>query len=225
MLNLIYLLLAALIGYFFGAIPFGFLFVKATKKIDLRQVGSGRTGGTNSFRAAGLGIGILTALSDFLKGACAIWIARGLFSGILNETWLPWAAVACGAAAVMGHNWSIFLGWKGGAGTGPNVGWAAAVWWPLGPLAVIVLLVMLLGVGMASLASLSVGILIPIVFGVRYAMGLDPTPAYLVGSLLTLVIVTWSLRPNIRRIFEGTERIVGPRARAKKRQTGVSQFF
>jgi acyl phosphate:glycerol-3-phosphate acyltransferase len=225
MLNLIYLLLAVMIGYFFGAIPFGFLFVKATKKVDLRQVGSGRTGGTNSFRAAGLGIGTLTALSDFLKGACAIWIARALFSGVLGEMWLPWAEIACGAAAVMGHNWSIFLGWKGGAGTGPNVGWAAAVWWPLGPLAIGMLLVMLLGVGMASVASLAVGIMIPVVFGARYLMGVDPTPAYLVGGLLTLAIVTWSLRPNIRRIFEGTERIVGPRARVKKRQTGASHVL
>jgi acyl phosphate:glycerol-3-phosphate acyltransferase len=219
MLNLVYLLLAALVGYFFGAIPFGFLFVRATKKIDLRQVGSGRTGGTNSFRAAGLGIGILTALSDFLKGAGAIWLAGWLFRGLVTETWLPWVVVSCGVMAVVGHNWSLFLGWAGGAGTGPNVGWAAAIWWPLGPAAVVLLILALLGVGMASVASLAVGVLIPLVFAVRYFMGADPTPAYLVGGLLTLLIVSWSLRPNIRRIFAGTERVVGPRARAKKRQS------
>ena len=63
-----YLLLAGLIGYFCGAIPFGYLFVKATKGINILDYGSGRTGGTNSYRAAGLGTGIITALSDVLKG-------------------------------------------------------------------------------------------------------------------------------------------------------------
>src|SRR5688572_26388357 len=147
---ILYLLLAAIIGYIFGAIPFGFLFVKATKKVDLREVGSGRTGGTNSFRAAGLFVGILTSISDFFKGACAIWLARAIFGNLLDDNWLPWAEVATGAAAVVGHNWSIFLGFKGGAGTGPNVGWSAAVWWPMLPINLIVLIGVLIGVGMAS---------------------------------------------------------------------------
>jgi acyl phosphate:glycerol-3-phosphate acyltransferase len=220
--NIFYVILAAVVGYFFGAIPFGFLFVKATKKVDLRQVGSGRTGGTNSFRAAGLGIGTLTGISDFLKGAAAIWIARALFSNTLGEASLPWAEIACGVFTVIGHNWSIFLGWGGGAGTGPNVGWATAVWWPLGPLSILVLLSTLLGVGMASVASLAVGILIPVTFAVRYLSGADATPAYLIGGLLTLVIVAWALRPNIKRVIEGTERVVGPRARATKRKESLN---
>jgi acyl phosphate:glycerol-3-phosphate acyltransferase len=221
--NILYLILAAVVGYFFGAIPFGFLFVKATKKVDLRQVGSGRTGGTNSFRAAGLAIGTLTGLSDFLKGAAAIWIARALFGNTLGEMWLPWAEIACGVMTVVGHNWSIFLGWRGGAGTGPNVGWSTIIWWPLGPLSGLILLIMLLGTGMASVASLAVAFIIPISFAVRYFIGADGTPAYLVGGLLTLIIVAWALRPNIKRILDGTERVVGPRARAAaKRNEGLN---
>jgi glycerol-3-phosphate acyltransferase PlsY len=217
---ILYLLLAALVGYFFGAIPFGFLFVKATKKVDLREVGSGRTGGTNSFRAAGLVVGILTSISDFFKGAIAIWLARALFGSLLDATWLPWAEVATGAAAVVGHNWSIFLGWKGGAGTGPNVGWSAAVW-PLSlPINLLVLIGGLLGTGMASLASLAVAVSIVIIFAIRLIAGVETTAAYLVGGLATFLIVAWALRPNIRRIFNGTERLVGPVARRKLKQAG-----
>jgi glycerol-3-phosphate acyltransferase PlsY len=216
MSNVLYLLLAAVVGYFFGAIPFGYLFVKLTKRVDLRQVGSGRTGGTNSFRAAGLWVGILTSISDVLKGAASIWIARALFGGILDDSWLPWAEIITGAAAVIGHNWSIFLGWAGGAGTGPNVGWSAAITPLLLPISVVLLLVFFLGVGMASVASLAVAAGIVITFAVRYIMGIDATAAYLVGGILTAAIVTWALRPNIRRILNGTERIVGPQAKKKR---------
>jgi glycerol-3-phosphate acyltransferase PlsY len=218
--TVLYVVLAGLIGYVFGAIPFGFLFVRATKKVDLREVGSGRTGGTNSFRAAGLVVGVLTSISDFLKGACAIWLARAIFGGTLDENWLPWAEVATGAMTVVGHNWSVFLGWKGGAGTGPNVGWSAAVWWPLLPINLIVLIGVLLGTGMASVASLAVATAIVITFAARLMSGIDTTAAYLVGGIATFMIVAWALRPNIRRIFNGTERLVGPVAKRKLKQAG-----
>ena len=89
----VFLFLSALIGYLFGAFPAGFLLVKATKKIDLREFGSGRTGGTNSFRAAGITVGILTSILDVLKAACAVWVVRWLF----GETLPPnWAAISVG---------------------------------------------------------------------------------------------------------------------------------
>lgn len=220
MLNPAYLLLAILIGYLFGAIPFGFLFVKLTKNVDLRTVGSGRTGGTNSFRAAGITVGTLTALSDVLKGFVAIWLARLIIGNLLGieEAWLPWAEVACGVMAVVGHNWSIFLGWGGGAGTGPNVGWAAAIWWPMAPIGLLVVGGLLLGVGIASVASLAMGLLIPLIFGIRYLLGVDASAAYMVGGFIAFLVVAWSLRPNIKRLVEGSERIVGPAARRKTRK-------
>lgn len=218
MSDLLYIVLAGVVGYIFGAIPFGFLFVLATKKVDLREVGSGRTGGTNSFRAAGLTVGILTAVSDALKGAGAVWIAWGLFGSVLDENALAWAAVASGVFAVVGHNWSIFLGWRGGAGTGPNVGWAAAIWWGFFPLGILVVGGLLWGVGIASVASLSMGLVLVVGFAIRYLIGVDGTLAYLVGSIFTFLVVAWSLRPNIRRLLAGEERVVGPRARRLKRQ-------
>ena len=116
----LYLLLAGLIGYFCGAIPFGYLFVKWTKGINILEVGSGRTGGTNSYRAAGLWTGVFTALADVFKGFMAVWLTRTLLGAELGPQWLPWASVVAGVMSVVGHNWSIFLGWRGGAGTGPE---------------------------------------------------------------------------------------------------------
>jgi len=217
----IYIILAALIGYLLGAIPFGFLFVKFTKGIDLRDVGSGRTGGTNSLRAAGLGVGFLTFVMDIVKGAAAVLVTRAIMSAILPPGYLPWAETAAGVMAVIGHNWSVFLKFGGGAGTGPNVGWAMAVWWPVAVITCIVGGALLIGVGMASVASLAVAALIPIVFAVRYFSGADPTAAYLVGGLITAAIVAWALRPNIRRILAGEERLVGPAAKRREKKESI----
>jgi acyl phosphate:glycerol-3-phosphate acyltransferase len=217
----IYLIPAGLIGYLLGAIPFGYLLVKLTKRVDLRQIGSGRTGGTNSFRAGGLWVGILTAVTDVLKAACAVWLVSAIFSSIVPANWLPWFEVTSGVMSVIGHNWSVFLGWGGGAGTGPNVGWAGAIWWPIVPTAIVVVAGLLLGVGMASVASLAMAAVIPVSFIALYLAGVAPfdgTVAYMVGGLISASVVAWALRPNIKRLMTGNERLVGPRARAKARR-------
>jgi len=218
-----YLLVAASIGYICGAIPFGFWYVRVAKKTDIRDVGSGRTGGTNAYRAAGPVIGLLTGLSDIIKGFAAIWLTRLLLQGALGETWLPWALATAAVMAVIGHNWSVFLKWGGGAGTTPNVGWATALWWPVFPIALLVMGITLVGVGMASVISLIVAAILPIIFAVRYLIGIDSTAAYMVGGIASAAVVTWALRPNIKRLIEGTERVVGPRARRIQMRNAKSQ--
>lgn len=218
MSNLIYLILSALIGYLFGAIPVGYILVRTFKGIDLREYGSGRTGGTNSFRAGGAWIGVTTSILDVLKAACGVLLVRFLFADQLPPEWLPWAEVASGIMSVVGHNWSVFLGWRGGAGTGPNVGWAGIIWFPIVPLAIVIVLGVLLSIGMASLASLAMSAAIPIAFLFLYIAGVEPydqTLAYIIGGIISAAIITWSLRPNIMRLIAGKERIVGPRAKEK----------
>ena len=227
-MNIVYFLLAGLFGYVLGSIPFGWVYVKLKTGKDIRTIGSGRMGGTNSYRAAGLVIGILTALSDFLKGAVSVWVARWLFGGPADPNWLPWIITFGGVMAVMGHNWSVFLKFKGGAGTGPNVGWATAIWLPIFPILFLVGLGLMLTVGMASVASMVVAILIPVVFIILYFMGINPISgaemslAPLLGGLVTAAAVAWALRPNFKRIKTGDERIVGPRAKRleRKQQAG-----
>jgi acyl phosphate:glycerol-3-phosphate acyltransferase len=219
MMYILYFLIAGLIGYLCGSIPFGFLYVKLVKKADLREIGSGRTGGTNSLRAAGLPVGVATGLSDVFKGMLGIWLTRLVLHGLVADNWLPWLLITAGIMSVVGHNWSIFIKFKGGAGTAPNIGWATAIWWPMFPIGLAVMIGLLLGVGMASVASMAMAIIIPIVFVVLYLMGyaaFDVTPAYWIGGLIAAAVIIWALRPNIKRILNGTERLVGPRARRKK---------
>ncbi len=219
-----YFVLAGIIGYICGAIPFGYLYVRATKGIDITEYGSGRTGGTNTYRAAGLVTGIVTALSDVFKGFAAVWLTRTFFADALAPELVPWLLVTAGFFSVVGHNWSVFLGFRGGAGTGPNVGWAAAIWWPMFPIAFLVMAGLMVGVGMASIASLSMAIIIPVAFLALFLLGVDPysaTTAYIIGGLLTLAVVTFALRGNLKRVVNGTERVVGPRAKRKQQKVNA----
>jgi glycerol-3-phosphate acyltransferase PlsY len=217
MIYILYFLLAGLIGYLCGSVPFGFLYVKAVKKTDLREIGSGRTGGTNSLRAAGTAVGVATGLSDVFKGMLGIWLTKLVLGNLVADNWLPWLLITTGIMTVIGHNWSIFLKFKGGAGTGPNIGWASAIWWPMFPIGFSVMVILLLTVGMASVASLAMAVIVPVMFVILYFAGATAvtSPAYLIGGIIAALIITWALRPNIKRIFNGTERVVGPRARRK----------
>ena len=118
----------ALIGYLLGSIPVG-LWVCRLYGVDIRTVGSGRTGGTNAWRAAGLKAGIPTIIGDAIKGAVAVWLIRALYAWLFPEpsamsvdiatarlTALQLAVALAGGAAIIGHNWSIFNNFKGGAG-------------------------------------------------------------------------------------------------------------
>lgn len=221
-MQVLYFLLAGLIGYLCGSVAFGYIYVRLFKGEDLRQIGSGRTGGTNSLRAAGLGVGLLTSLSDVFKGIVAVWLTTWLFDDALGPTLLPWAQATAGVMSVVGHNWSIFLKFAGGAGTGPNVGWSTAIWPWVFPIAFLVMGGLLYIVGMASVASLSMAVVTIVIFAARYFTGIDATAAYLVGSVVAGLIITWALRPNIKRVLNGTERVVGPRAKRQAQREAVS---
>ncbi len=191
-------ILAGVLGYLIGAIPVGYLVIYAMKGQDLRRHGSGRTGGTNAIRAGGSWAGVLTGAGDILKGFLAIMVARWVGGGS------PWAEVLAGIAAVVGHNWSIYLGFKGGAGTGPNIGVCVALW-PLSALWLIPLLPFGLNViRYASVTSLVIAAVIPVTVAVRAALELGPW-IHLVYALGAALAVTWSLRPNIKRLQNGTE--------------------
>ncbi len=209
-------LLAGLFGYLVGAIPFGYLVVKWLKGEDIRRIGSGRTGGTNALRAAGPLAFVLTAVGDIGKGAIAVWGAFWL-SKQLHLGSPVVAQVLAGVMAVVGHNYSVYLSWRGGAGTGPNVGVAAGLWFPALFILVPLVPILLVITGYASVTSLTIAGLIPILFAVRALVAKAPWE-YVVYGILAGTVVVWALRPNIARLKAGTERLVGPRARAIARK-------
>src|ERR1044071_8344093 len=123
------------LGYVLGSIPFGLVVVKLKTGKDIRTVESGRTGGTNAARAAGFGAGLLTAILDILKGATSVWLAQA----ILPDNHL--IHVLAPLAAILGHNYSLFLirrdengkvRFHGGAGGAPALGGAMGLWFTIG---------------------------------------------------------------------------------------------
>ncbi len=188
---------AILLGYLLGSIPVGFL-IGRLKGVDVRKQGSGRTGGTNVYRSLGPTWGLFTGLADGAKGLVAVLLARWLFGHEL-------AAALAGAWAVFGHNWSVFLGFKGGAGGGT----AAGALIGLNPLAAaigvpIFLIVLFVG-RYASIATLSIGFLSLFLPAVLLLFD-KATPAHLLFGVLATVWIVWALRPNIARLRAGAER-------------------
>ena len=183
-------------AYLLGSIPAGMIWGWIARRIDIRKHGSGRTGGTNVWRSVGFIPAVLTAVTDALKGAAAIWLAEAL------ELSLAATALA-GALAVVGHNYSLFLGFRGGAGTATTVGLATALWFPFLPVLVIVGVIAGLLVGHASVASITVAVLLPLIFALR--------GEWLNAALLgvpVMLLTLWALRPNIQRLRDHAERFL-----------------
>jgi glycerol-3-phosphate acyltransferase PlsY len=208
-----------LAAYVFGSIPFGLIVVKLMTGKDIRTVASGRTGGTNAMRAAGPWAGILTAVLDIFKSAATVWVAQAATS---NE----WIHVLAPIAAILGHNYSIFLmergpdghlRFRGGAGGAAAGGGAFGLWPPAGLILIpFSWLVWYFG-GYASVTTLSVGLITILIFGVRAALGLGPWE-YIVYGVLAEILMIWALRPNIKRLMDGTERRHGLPAKLQQRK-------
>lgn len=224
--QLLYYAFLMILAYLIGSIPFGLVFVRLFSGKDIRKVESGRTGGTNAMRAAGLGAGLLTAIMDLLKGAAVVWLARMLFPLQANPI-NAWIHVLAPVAAIVGHNYSIYLisrndkgrlCLRGGAGGAPSTGGALGLWAPSIFIIIPIAAVFLFGIGYASLATLSVGLLATIIFAYRAWIGLSPWQ-YIFYGLMALFLLAYSLRPNIKRLIMGNERLVGWRAKHKARST------
>lgn len=199
-----------LLSYVIGSIPFGLLIVKFKTGKDIREVESGRTGGTNAMRAAGLGAGIATAMLDILKGAIGMLIARWVSPEAYG------VHVLTGLAAILGHNHSIFLAerdengkfrLRGGAGGAPSVGGAIGIW----PGSILIILPLgiltFFSIGIASVTTMAVALFAIIVFAVRASLGLMPW-VYVWFGVGAEILLIWALRPNLKKLFSGKERIV-----------------
>lgn len=198
------------LGYILGSIPFGLLIVKIKTGKDLRSVESGRTGGTNAMRAAGFSAGLLTAIMDILKGAAAVWLAQALNpeSNLIH--------ILAPIAAILGHNYSIFLVERdkngqlhfcGGAGGAPALGGAMGLWWPMLPIVFSLGALVFFTLGIASITTLAVALFVTIIFAVRAWLGQMPWIDVLYGVVAELILI-WALRPNIQKLLSGNERVV-----------------
>lgn len=215
------------LSYILGSIPFGLLIVRLSTGKDIRHVESGRTGGTNAMRAAGVWAGLFTTIMDFMKGAASAWIAQALIPG---STWIH---ILAPILVIVGHNYSIFLpertpsgGWRlrGGAGGAPSAGGAFGLWAPSVLFIVPFAAVILYFIGYASLATLSTAIVSTALFAYLASIGKLP-PEYIYYGILAGILLLISLRPNIQRLLQGNERLVGLRAKRKKSTAKIAQHI
>lgn len=204
------LALAAIIGYLLGAIPFGLLIGRLTRGIDLREYGSHRTGATNALRTLGLRAAALVFLLDVGKGVAAVLIARALFA---DDPLVEWAAAIAGMAAIVGHNWSVFIGFTGGRGVATSAGGLGAMTtWTVLLVAPIVVAV-IWRTRYVSLGSITGGLLAPVVTAILWAAGTASVPAIAYAAASGL-LVTAAHADNIARLRAGTERKIGQKEAA-----------
>jgi acyl phosphate:glycerol-3-phosphate acyltransferase len=184
-------LIAALIGYLCGSIPFGLILAKAAGLGDVRRVGSGNIGATNVLRLGNRKIAALTLLLDALKGTIPVLV--------MNHFGDSQTGIIAGLAAMLGHIFPVWLGFKGGKGVATNVGVLFGLYWPLGLIFIGVWLVLAFLFRFSSLAALVASLLSPFwVFVFGRMEFLWPT------ALIALAI--WIMhRENIGRLVKNKE--------------------
>ena len=196
-------ILVVVIAYLLGSIPTGFLVAKA-RGVDIRTVGSGNIGATNVLRILGKPAGVFVLLADAAKGWLATFVVAKLVAGWFFPDAGPlsreWFAICAGLAAILGHNYTCWLHFKGGKGIATSAGVLVALVW--GPLLIIlgVWIVVFALTRYVSLASISASFTLPFA-------------AWVVDGSLNIIIVTAVLaalaiykhKANIQRLIKGTE--------------------
>lgn len=215
-----------LLSYLVGSIPFGLIIVKLTTGKDVRFLGSGRIGGTNVMRAAGFLAGLITGVLDIMKGFTTKWFVDLLFPGAP-----PIIRVLAAAFAIWGSIHSIFLietkengrlHLRGGAGGATTAGGAmalfASAWIYIIPVGFLVFVF----IGYASVTTISIALTSLVIFLIRFFQGASPWE-YILFGIIALIEVFYALRPNLIRLKNGTERMVGLRAYYHKKKQKAKQ--
>ncbi len=193
--------LFGLVGYLLGSIPFAVVVSKAFGLADPRSHGSGNPGATNVLRTGHKTAAVLTLLGDALKGWFAVWLATRLGAGAL-------AIAAAGTGAFLGHLFPLFLRFKGGKGVATALGVLAGFSGSLALVAAGAWLLTALLTRYSSLAALVAAIAAPIAGGFLIERIEIVTAVAIMSGLLI-----WRHRPNIQRLFAGTEPRIGKRTK------------
>jgi len=198
--DVVFIIIALIVGYLLGTIPFGLLLTKLAGTGDIRSVGSGNIGATNVLRTGHKGLAAGTLIGDLLKGTVAVLLMHRL--GGTN------AGLVAGLGAVLGHVFPVWLGFKGGKGVATYVGVLIAVSW------IVALMFAAIWAGVAALtrySSLS-GLIASALMPPLLYLGVGSKSALL---FLVLTVIVWIMhRGNIQRLLAGTEPKIGRKAEA-----------
>jgi glycerol-3-phosphate acyltransferase PlsY len=199
-------------SYLIGSIPSG-LVIGKLKGIDVREYGSGNIGTTNVLRTLGARYGALVLIADVFKGVIAVLLARYIIGSPMSE-------MAAGFAAVAGHDWSLFLKFKGGRGVATSLGALLPMAMPAplsGVIGLAVFVLVTLASRYVSLASI-VGSVAAVV-AMAVFLGLDRVPwQYLVYIVVVVALIIFQHRDNISRLLSGTESKLGQKGERRQAQ-------
>ncbi len=194
-------LLVVIIAYVLGSIPFGYLIVRKKLGDDIRQSGSGGTGATNVSRRAGKTAGVITLVLDALKGSLAVLIANGLSPNV------GWIIATAAIAAIVGHMFPVWLGFRGGKGVATGVG----VFLILAPISVLCAAVIFVAIVLltryVSLGSILAAATIPLFVWLQSVFVEPPADlrSLLLAAVVGAVLIVFAHRGNIARLLRGTE--------------------
>ncbi len=198
-MNTFYFILFLILSYLLGSTPTGYLIVKKKKGIDVRDVGSGATGGTNVGRVLGGKWEIIVGLLDMAKSAIPVWIANSYFH------FLDWQIALVILSAVLGHIYPIFLKFRGGKGVATTIGAFLPLFgWKFLVFIVLIFIPIIYFFKITSFASLVFASFLPFfLFTLTYSYN------YLFLGLAICAIIWWTHRENIKRIAQGREKKSG----------------
>lgn len=194
-------ILTIALAYLLGSLSFAVIVSKAMGMADPRSYGSGNPGATNVLRSGKKKAAVLTLLGDALKGLVAVLIAKCLLSsGYIDDATVAWVAVA----ALVGHMWPVFFGFKGGKGVATAVGVLYALSWPVALICTIVWLIMAFGLKISSLAALVATVLSPILM---WYFAEDSS--WIWATVMIAVLVLYRHKSNIQNLLSGKESKIG----------------
>jgi glycerol-3-phosphate acyltransferase PlsY len=191
--------------YLLGSIPFGYIVGKLFKKIDIREFGSGNIGATNAFRILGPTLASFVVIGDIGKGILSIYLVR--FLNIDNFL----ISTIAGLAVIFGHDWSIFLGFKGGKGIATTFGVVFALNPTISILALIIWGVVVITTRYVSLASIFAVISI-FIFTILFKQPYE----YIIFSAIILILGIFKHKENIQRLKSRKERKIGEKIKIEK---------
>ena len=187
------------LGYLLGSFPSGYLAGRWCAGVDIRQLGSGSTGATNVLRQVGKWPALVVFVVDVFKGSAAVILARALL-GAGAHGWL----VAAGLAALAGHIWPVWLGWKGGKAVATGFGMLLGLVPAVGLACLGIFLTSLAVSRIVSISSVLAATALPLLMAGAGAPG-----AYLGLGLVAAVMVIWRHRSNLGRLLKGEEPRLG----------------
>jgi glycerol-3-phosphate acyltransferase PlsY len=191
-------IISILAGYLIGSVPFGLVFTRMAGYGDIRKIGSGNIGATNVLRTGNKSLALLTVLCDAFKAGFAAYLAGKLAS--YNDVNSVIASLTAGAFGVLGHNFPVWLNFKGGKGVASAFGFILVTCWPIALIALAIWLAMAFTFKYSSLSAITAAACVPFL-----SYFFAPEPVYTLVYTLVIALVIVRHHANIKRLLKGEE--------------------